>query len=896
MSHGKVFSFLCALVMAISLFLGSSGLALAASPVLFVRPTSLTQTSAQCRFDGPPSNTFHCAVSLGETAKSSGSITWSSSSSLSGVAFSPASGTLNPGQSLLVKITAIPCAASGTSGSFTFSGQSGVQAVSVSWSCTLPPTLTATPKSLNPTSTKCALDSTLSATYKCTLSLGETTSSPLSANWSASSSLSGVSITPSSGMLSPGGSVPVTIDLLPCKNGSITFSGKEGELPLRVTWSCTPPGLSVSPTSLSQQSTNCTASGNSYQCTVTLSESTSSKAKVNWAGSSTLSGVSFSPASGTLSPGQSTTVTISAIPCQNGSFSFSGSGGTSTVSVSWSCAPPPILTVSPTSLDPTNTTNCALDSTLSATYKCTVSLGETSGSQGNANWTSSSSLSGVSFTPSSGTLSPGGTASVTIDLIPCQNGSFTFSGNEGETPVVVTWSCTPPTLTVSPTTLNNGMCGGAQNASQCTVTLGESSGSQGSVNWAASSGLSGVSFSPASGTLSPGQTATITISAIPCQAGSFSFAGSGGASTVAVSWTCANWDMYGYDSQNTRSNALESGLSASTVSGLILDWQKNLGLNGPSSPAVVNNMVYINATPWLYAYNFTTGALVWQIYQPGNFSSPAVANGIVYDGGDGTNSVGGLIAINASTGAVLWHVANPSPTYVPTVANGVVYVGINDGNNGPLSLNAFDANTGALLWSKAGGSLFAPAVDNGMVFSAGRDGTLYALDAATGALKWSYSPGSMSSAPAVGNGEVFVSGGHGLAALNESSGAVVWETGPNTSHASSVAYANGTVYAVTGYISITLQALDAATGAVKWSTPIGNNVDTYSTPAIANGVVYVGMNDHNIYAFDASSGTQVWSYTTGSSINASPAVVNGVLYVGSDDGNLYAFHLSGSAP
>ncbi len=110
-------SIVCLLVLSMSLLVGSS-VALASSPppVLQVRPTSLTQTSSQCRFDGSPQNTFHCSVLLGETIKSSGSITWTSASSLSGVTFSPASGTLNPGQSTSVKITAIPCSASGTSG------------------------------------------------------------------------------------------------------------------------------------------------------------------------------------------------------------------------------------------------------------------------------------------------------------------------------------------------------------------------------------------------------------------------------------------------------------------------------------------------------------------------------------------------------------------------------------------------------------------------------------------------------------------------------------------------------------------------------------------------------------------------------------------------------------
>ena len=45
--------------------------------------------------------------------------------------------------------------------------------------------------------------------------------------------------------------------------------------------------------------------------------------------------------------------------------------------------------------------------------------------------------------PSSGVLTPGESTPVVISNIPCQNGSFTFSGNEGETPAVALWNCAP---------------------------------------------------------------------------------------------------------------------------------------------------------------------------------------------------------------------------------------------------------------------------------------------------------------------------------------------------------------------------------------------------------------------------------------------------------------------
>jgi len=100
-------------------------------------------------------------------------------------------------------------------------------------------------------------------------------------------------------------------------------------------------------------------------------------------------------------------------------------------------APAPVFTLSPGSLTPTSP---GVTKT-GTTYSATVSLGETGSSIGNATWTAVSSLSGVTFSPSSGTLSPGGSPTlITIANIPGLNGTFTFSGGESETPVMVSWT------------------------------------------------------------------------------------------------------------------------------------------------------------------------------------------------------------------------------------------------------------------------------------------------------------------------------------------------------------------------------------------------------------------------------------------------------------------------
>ena len=71
----------------------------------------------------------------------------------------------------------------------------------------------------------------------------------------------------------------------------------------------------------------------------------------------------------------------------------------------------------------------------------------------------------------------------------------------------------------------------------------------------------------------------------------------------------------------------------------------------------------------------------------------------------------------------------------PAVANGVVYVG-----SGDYNVYALDAATGAKLWSyHTGGAVYSsPTVANGVVYVGSYDYNVYALNAATGAKLWSY--------------------------------------------------------------------------------------------------------------------------------------------------------------
>ena len=105
-----------------------------------------------------------------------------------------------------------------------------------------------------------------------------------------------------------------------------------------------------------------------------------------------------------------------------------------------------------------------------------------------------------------------------------------------------------------------------------------------------------------------------------------------------------------------------------------------------------------------------------------------VTDGEVYFG----STDGHLYAVDAATGKLLWRYETGGGGYSsPTVADGVVYVGSSSIDGHPYAL---DAATGKLLWRyEAGGRVYSsPTVADGVVYVGSDDGHLYALDAATG--------------------------------------------------------------------------------------------------------------------------------------------------------------------
>ncbi len=148
-----------------------------------------------------------------------------------------------------------------------------------------------------------------------------------------------------------------------------------------------------------------------------------------------------------------------------------------------------------------------------------------------------------------------------------------------------------------------------------------------------------------------------------------------------------------------------------------------------SSLAVADDVVYVGSNNKIvYALNALTGSKIWSSMIGHMFSTPAVAYGYIYVA-DHNN----LYAFNASTGTKIWnftHYPGLFPEYSsPTVANGVVYIGSGGNDSYSGRLYALNAYTGDLIKQiEMSSKVFStPAVAYNMVYVASAH-KLHAID------------------------------------------------------------------------------------------------------------------------------------------------------------------------
>ena len=509
------------------------------TPTLGASPNSFNAPQdPNCSYD--QYHGWTCTVQLNNASSAQASLNWSTSSTgISGVTFTPASGALPAGQSaaITIFIPNTPCPAGAT---FTFSGPGN--SISIPWNCS-PARLLTDPTSFTNACQTCTV----------TLSLPQGAEGQLQWN-TASVPSSGVTISQTSGTLSPGQPTQVTFSGLPagCDTSfDFNFTGPNNGVDVHVPWSCQLPQPAASPTSISAN-TACTYDSG-WTCSVTLGADQSGSGTLAWSTSSSgIDGISFSPASGTLAPGQSglkVTITVPPTSCPASAsliFTFPAASA-DTISIPWSCAAA-TLQFSPSSFSVPDS-NCSYSSSSGDYYwTCQATLALQNQGDPDLDWSTSGGVGGssVQYSPASGTLSAGHPVPVTItipDMACPASTTLTFfaAGNAYTIP----WQCATPSWSISPSNAGSdpSVCPSDGNGNwACSLTISNDASSQGDLSWSISSDASGVSYNPAtSGQITPGNSTTLTIT-IPGNVctGTFTITSNQGGNSQSIGWSCSS--------------------------------------------------------------------------------------------------------------------------------------------------------------------------------------------------------------------------------------------------------------------------------------------------------------------------------------------------------------------
>jgi len=339
-----------------------------------------------------------------------------------------------------------------------------------------------------------------------------------------------------------------------------------------------------------------------------------------------------------------------------------------------------------------------------------------------------------------------------------------------------------------------------------------------------------------------------------------------------------DWPMFHHDLAHT--GYLTS--SALTTTPVVL-WTAQKGLGG--SPVVADDYVYIFDQISLHCINTSDGHEIWKqrlAFELGSDSSPAVYKGYVYTP---------LSSYNASTGKLALDYTDYKGFTSPAVAEDMIYIGSFVSH----SLFALNATTGNKIWSYITGAdvTSSPAVAYGRVYFTSHDGNVYALNASTGAKIWNYKASGFlrEASPAVVGGRVYIGSSDNAYCLDASTGAKIWNSSISGVAYSSPAVANDYVYV--GSLGGNVYALNASTGTQIWNATGGSS----SSPSVGSGAVYIG-DSYMILAFNASTGTKIWNYTfppIDFYMPSSPAISGGVVYAGNGHA-LYAFSTTAPTP
>ena len=350
-------------------------------------------------------------------------------------------------------------------------------------------------------------------------------------------------------------------------------------------------------------------------------------------------------------------------------------------------------------------------------------------------------------------------------------------------------------------------------------------------------------------------------------------------------------------------------------------WAANIGAGSSrknrisAAPVVADGRVFTMDAAAVVQGTSTAGAVLWRTDLTAEFDrgGGVSGGGLATAGGRvfAATGYGELVALDAATGAVVWRQRVDSPvTGAPAVADGIVYVAGRDGSGWAVA-----ADTGRVKWTVPGavgstGMLGAagPSVGANLVLFPFTNGSITAALKVSGVQVWqapvtgqrvgrAYGGVTDITGDAVIEGDVtYVGTASGrTAAVDTSSGERIWTAVEGAMNPPLVV--GGSVFLVND--ENRLVRLDAATGEAIWAIDMPyftkekpkrrKAIVPHFGPVLAGGRLAVVSGDGQLRLFDPASGALVGGAEIPGGAAAAPALAGGTLYVVSGNGQLHAF-------
>ena len=353
------------------------------------------------------------------------------------------------------------------------------------------------------------------------------------------SDVSGLTFTPSTFTLAPNGSQTVTVTFPSSVegtfSGNITISSNDpnsGTSTLSVSVIVQPPPAPVIAVQQTAVDFGTIEAGQTGQRTIAIMNTGTAPLEITGI-ESDVSGLSFSPSTFTLAPNGSQTVTITFPSSVEGTFSGNitissndPNSGTSTLSVSIIVQPLPVPVIA---VQQTAVNFGAIEAGQTGQQTITV---QNTGTADLEITGIESDVSGLSFSPSTFTLAPNGSQTVTVTFPSSVEGTFsgniTISSNDPDRATqtlsvsIIVQPPPAPAITVQQTTVDFGAIEAGQTGEQTIAITNTGTAPLEITNIEGEGDVSGLSFSPSTFTLAPNGSQTVTVTFPSSVEGTFS--------------------------------------------------------------------------------------------------------------------------------------------------------------------------------------------------------------------------------------------------------------------------------------------------------------------------------------------------------------------------------------